>query len=625
MPTIQRYSRHNIAIYGALHSAVNCITVATTVTRFGVSMFLRVFYIYLLSLLILACDTSPEQVIDVAQPKADYLLVNAKVYSLDWPEPDIQGKPSAQAPFENGVWSPDADALAIADGKIIGRGKQADLASLLSSKTVLMDLQGATVIPGFIDSHTHIIELGKNLHIADLHGVKNPAEAIARLESFAKDIPEGQWIIGRGWDEGAWADAYPSKELLDKAFPKHPVHLMSLHSFAIWVNSQALTIANINKDTQPPVGGEIVRSDSGEPTGILLNRATTLFADILPKADQVAYETFIIDAMQRMAQDGFVAVHEAGVDQLMMDALISLNEKNLLPLRMYAMLSARDKPLAADWTKRGPYKDQSGFLDVVSVKAYYDGALGSRGARLLEDYSDMEGHRGVSGGEYGFDEEVVADLIAAGFQIGIHAIGDAGNRETLAYFAKHIAKQADVNDRRHRIEHAQIVHPDDFHLFKDLSIIASMEPPHAVEDKTWAEDRLGPDRILGAYAWRTFRENGVPLAFNSDLPGSDHNVFYGLFAAISRQDKDLQPSGGWYPEQVMTIEEALRGYTIWSAYAGFRENDTGTLAVGKWADLTVIDIDPFALARVAPEKILDGNILMTWVNGQPVYRNQKLQ
>lgn len=584
-------------------------------------MQIRLLTIITSALFILACEPSPEQAVTESKAKADYLLSNANIYTMSWPEPDLNGKPDASAPISNGIWTPDADSLAIANGKIIAVGTLAELEAITDTDTQRMDMQGATVIPGLVDSHAHVVELGKNIQIAELQGVENPDEAILRLKEFAKEAPKGQWILGAGWDEGAWANAYPDNKLLDEHFPDNPVHLQSLHGFATWVNSRAMEAAGINKDSQPPVGGEISRTDSGEPNGIFLNRATTMFSSVLPKDDLAVYKKNIQVAMTQLAEEGYVAVHQAGANQLTMDALFSLNETSELPLRMYAMLSARDKPLAAEWAKRGPYRDQSGFLDVVSVKAYYDGALGSRGARLIEDYTDMEGHRGVSGGDYGFDEDVVDDLIAAGFQIGIHAIGDAGNRETLAYFARHIEKQPDVKSMRHRIEHAQVVHPDDFHLFKDFGIIASMEPPHAVEDKTWAEDRLGAQRILGAYAWRTLRQNAVPLTFNSDLPGSDYSIFYGLFAAISRQDKSLQPTGGWYADQVMTIEEAVRGYTIWSAYAGFREDDTGTLDKGKWADLTVMDIDPFTLARTAPEKILDGKILMTWVNGKPVYQS----
>jgi predicted amidohydrolase YtcJ len=275
-----------------------------------------------------------------------------------------------------------------------------------------------------------------------------------------------------------------------------------------------------------------------------------------------------------------------------------------------------------DWLERGPDVG-AGMFTTRSVKAYYDGALGSRGARLLEDYSDMPGHRGVSGDEYGFNEEIVADMMKAGFQVGIHAIGDAGNRETLDFIESVYQAEPDARDYRHRIEHAQVVHPDDFERFADLNLIASMEPPHAVEDKTWAEDRLGPERVKGAYAWRTLRLLGVPLTFNSDLPGSDHDIFYGLHAAVTRRDKGLEPVGGWYPEQRLTAEEAVRGYTVWAARSAFLEQVTGTLELGRWADITVMDVDPLAVGSVAPAELLDGSIVLTVVGGRVVYRKQE--
>jgi len=256
------------------------------------------------------------------------------------------------------------------------------------------------------------------------------------------------------------------------------------------------------------------------------------------------------------------------------------------------------------------------MLVTRSVKAYYDGALGSRGARLLEDYTDKAGHRGISGDGYGFNQKLNADIMQAGFQVGIHAIGDAGNRESLDILESVFTSSPGTQANRHRIEHAQIVHPDDIPRLGKLGIIASMEPPHAMEDKTWAEERLGKDRMSGAYAWRSLRQANTKLTFNADNPGSDHNIFYGLHSAITRQDKKLQPDGGWYPEQKMTAEEAIRAYTNWSAYAAFRENQTGIIAQGRWADLTVMDIDPFVLADENPAAILDGKILMTIVRGQ---------
>jgi predicted amidohydrolase YtcJ len=288
------------------------------------------------------------------------------------------------------------------------------------------------------------------------------------------------------------------------------------------------------------------------------------------------------------------------------------------------MLSARDKELAKDWQQKGPFIDPTGFLDIRSVKAYYDGALGSRGARLLKDYSDQPGHRGVSGEGYGFDANVVDGLISSGFQVGIHAIGDAGNREVLDYFESAQKKYRNSTSLRHRIEHAQVIANNDFKRFKRLNIIASMEPPHAVEDKTWAEDRLGPDRIKGAYAWRTLRKEGVDLTFNSDLPGSDHSIFYALHAAVTRRDKQARPVKGWYPEQSVRIEEAIRAYTNWAAYAAFREKQTGVLKPGFWADLTIMDIDPFMLAKTSPEMILNGKILMTIVDGELLYNDQSI-
>ena len=320
-----------------------------------------------------------------------------------------------------------------------------------------------------------------------------------------------------------------------------------------------------------------------------------------------------------MARSGYAAVHEAGVDSQHLAAYQALQDEGKLPIRVYVMLSARDESLIREWTTRGPWRSDDNMLFVQSVKAYYDGALGSRGARLLEPYSDQPGHFGVSGDGYGFDQDLVADIMQAGFQVGIHAIGDAGNRETLDFFEKALSRHPKLQQNRHRIEHAQVVHPADFSRFRQMEIIASMEPPHAVEDKSWAEERLGPQRIKGAYAWRTFREAGVPLIFNSDLSGSDHNIFYGLHSAITRRDKNLQPPAGWYTEQTMTPEEAVRGYSSWAAYASFLENETGTIEIGKWADLTVLDLDPHETGVHAPDDLLNGNAILTIVSGKIVY------
>lgn len=505
------------------------------------------------------------------------------------------------------------------DGRIVFVGSHADVQAYAGPETVVADVDGATVLPGLVDSHTHLFNLGAKLSRVDLYGVETEEEAVARVVEAARDVPEGEWIIGQGWDEGAWADRYPDMTLLSERVPNHPVYLRSLHSFAGWGNALAFRRAGITGDTEAPQGGEIRRFANGEPNGLLLNRAVPLLEDAIPPPDHETLTEWARRALEQMVRDGYVSVHDAGLNSQEMAALQTLDEQGALPLRVYAMLSVRDEALARDWLARGPDLDAGGFLVTRAVKAYYDGALGSRGARLLEDYSDQPGHRGVSGDQYGFDQRLTAALMQRGFQVAIHAIGDAGNRETLDFIESVYADDPDARNGRHRIEHAQVLSPTDIPRFAELDVIASMEPPHAVEDKAWAEDRLGPERILGAYAWRSLREAGTRLTFNADNPGSDHDIFYGLHAAMTRRDKDAQPPAGWYPRQVLTPEEAVRAYTTWSAYAAFREEQTGTIAPGRWADLTVMDVDPFQLGTTNPRGLLDGNVIMTVVDGSVAY------
>jgi hypothetical protein len=398
------------------------------------------------------------------------------------------------------------------------------------------------------------------------------------------------------------------------------VVLRSLHGFAIWTNQAALDAGKISKASPVPVGGEMRLGTDGQPNGLFLNRAATMIEAAVPPEPQAVVARHALKGLTQMAADGYVMVHEAGVPSQAMAALQQLEDEQRLPIRVYALLSLRDPPLMRQWIARGPDRDSDSMLVTRAVKAYYDGALGSRGARLLADYADKPGHRGISGGGYGFDRDLAKAAMKAGFQLGIHAIGDAGNREVLDFLEAEFKADPKTARGRHRIEHAQVISPQDQPRFARLGVIASMEPPHAVEDKGWAEDRVGPQRILGAYAWRSLRTGGARLTFNADNPGSDHSIFYGLHSAITRQDKQLQPPGGWYPAERLTIEEAIRAYTSWSAHAAFREDQTGIIAKGRWADLTVMDIDPFAFAATAPGKILAGRIVATIVNGKVVYQ-----
>ena len=455
---------------------------------------------------------------------ADTLLINGRIYTFAWDEPAPDGTPAASAPHTAEGWRPDAEAVAVRGGRIVFVGTSKDAEAYRGPSTRVVDLAGATAIPGLVDSHAHIFELGQMETYLDLTGVATEAEAVDRVVAFAAKVPTGEWIVGRGWDEGAWASRYPTMALLSERVPDHPVVLASLHGFGVWGNRLAFEKAKITRATAAPTGGVILKDAKGEPTGTLLNRATTLLQAAIPPPTPEQAKAWVLAGLTRMARDGYVAIHEAGADARMMQAVESLRAGGQLPTRVYAMLSAREPDLCRAWLTKGPLVDPEGMLTVRSVKAYYDGSLGSRGARLIEDYADQKGHRGVSGGSYGFDQAIVAEMMKAGFQVGIHAIGDAGNRETLDFIEAVEREKADVRNNRNRIEHAQVVHPDDFARFASHQVIASMEPPHAVEDKAWAEDRLGAERVKGAYAWRTFRQSrrAPHLQLRPDRLGPQH-------------------------------------------------------------------------------------------------------
>jgi predicted amidohydrolase YtcJ len=555
-----------------------------------------------------------------AEAPAELILVDARIYTLDWGEPDREGVPAPDAPVDaEGRWHPDAEAVAIRDGRILRVGSREAVEALRGPETRVVDLGGAVLLPGLVESHAHLLSLGNSLVQVNLVGVATEEEAVRRVEARAAEAPPGSWIVGRGWDEGAWANRYPDRSLLSARVPDHPVWLRGLHGFAGWANDRALAEAGITAGTEPPVGGEILLGPDGEPSGIFLNRAVALMDARVPALAPDEVRDRIARAMDELARSGYTSVHDAGTSAEVLEALEALEGDGALPVRVYAMLNARDEALSRRWIQRGPRTgDPESFLRVRSVKAYYDAALGSRGARLLEDYADLPGHRGVSGEGYGFDQALVAELVRAGFQVGIHAIGDAGNREVLDFLEAIAAEDPGLLDLRHRIEHAQVVHPDDLARFGELRLTASMEPPHAVEDKAWAEARLGPERLRGAYAWRSLRRAGAHLVFNADLPGSDHDIFYGLHAAMTRRDRDAEPPGGWLPEERMTPEEAVRAYTSWAAWSEFAEERGGKIREGYRADLTALDLDPFVVGAERPEALLGGRVVGTWVGGRDV-------
>ncbi len=549
--------------------------------------------------------------------RVDLLLLGGSVYTLDWPSPSAEGRPSPASPWtEAHGWRPAAQALVVDAGWVLWIGSDADAEVWRDRAERVIDLAGAAVVPGLVDSHVHLLELGAKLSLLDLTGVASELEAVERVAARAAETPAGSWIVGQGWDEGAWADRYPDHGQLSERVPNHPVLLRGLHGFAAWGNRLAFERAGIDAMTPDPVGGRILRDDAGEPSGIVLNRAVPLLERALPEPTDSAIDARVLGALERMASSGYTGVHDAGTPAKVVAALERLEAAGRLPIRVHVMLSARDTALLSTWRQRGP--DGAGRLRVRAVKAYYDGALGSRGARLLEEYTDQPGHRGVAGEGYGFDVEAVLAMAAAGFQLGVHAIGDAGNRETLDLLERIAGSDSTARAARHRIEHAQVVHTDDFARFGRLGLIASMQPPHAVEDMPWAESRLGASRLVGAYAWRTMlRTPGVTLLFNSDLPGSDHDIFYGLHSAVTRRDRSLRPDSGWRVEETVTIEEAVRAYSTAAAYAEFREVEAGVIAIGRVADLTVLEPDPF---RAEPARLLtNGRVVLTIVDGRIVH------
>jgi predicted amidohydrolase YtcJ len=493
-------------------------------------------------------------------------------------------------------------------------GSLADAERRKDDRTRVVDLQGATVLPGLIDAHVHLANLGASLDRVNLVGVPTESEAVARVVARAATVPKGRWIVGWGWDEGAWTSRLPTMQLLSERVPDHPVILHGLHTFAVWGNRLAFENAGIDRRTVAPTGGEIRKDAAGRPTGVLLNNATALLTRAVPPPTPAQLRDHVVAAIDALVAAGYTSVHEAGADAALVAALEDLDRDERLKIPVEVMLAARDTSLIDAWQGRGPRA--TGRVAARSVKAFYDGAMGSRGAFFLQPYSDRDGHAGVGGAAYGFDRDRMAAMMKAGFQPVIHAIGDRANREALDLLEAVMKESPAARTVRPRIEHAQVVAPADLARFASLGVIASMQPSHAVEDMPWAEARIGAERLKGAYAWRSLRRAGARMVFNSDLPATDYSIFYGLHSAVTRRDRQGEPAGGWRPQEALTIEEALRGWTTWAAYAAFHEQDAGIIAPGRLASLTVMDIDPFQIASTTPSRLLDGRIVMTMVAGR---------
>lgn len=479
-----------------------------------------------------------------------------------------------------------------------------------------VDVGDAIVLPGLIDAHGHLLNLGFALLSADLVGAASKDEIVERLRRHAARLPPDAWLTGRGWDQNRWPDAqFPTAADLDAAFPERPVWLKRIDGHAGWANSAALARVSVDLsgDWQPE-GGRILRDDAGVATGVFIDAAMALVNAAEPAPTPALRRQALQLAVAEAARHGLTGVHDAGVGLDTLALMRELADAGTLPIRITAMADGDGATL--DWLcDHGAYRHPGGRLQMRAVKLYADGALGSRGAALLADYRDDAGNRGLLVTPRARLRAAIAKAVRCGVQANTHAIGDRGNRLVLDLYAD-LLPADERAARRFRIEHAQIVAPEDLPRFAELGVIASMQPIHATSDMPWAAARVGADRLRGAYAWQHLRGSGARLAFGSDFPVEAVNPFRGLHAAVTRQDLAGQPPGGWLPGQRVDLATALAGFTRDAAWAGFAEDEVGRLAPGFRADFIVVDRDPFA---VPARELADIVVQSTWLDGRRVY------
>ncbi|HQV84704.1 MAG TPA: amidohydrolase [Chitinophagaceae bacterium] len=543
---------------------------------------MKKYYIAALFIVLLSCNR---------KEKIDLLVYNATIYTVD-------------SSFST------AEAMAVKDGKIIAVGKTADIENEFDA-TEKLDAQGKFIYPGFIDAHAHFVGYGMSLQRIDLTGTNSWEECIERVKIFANENKEG-WITGRGWDQNDWAiKEFPNNEILDTLFPDRPVLLTRVDGHAAIANQKALDLAGI-KAHDTLTGGEIEEME-GTLTGVLIDNAVDLVSSKIPAATDEQFKKALQAAEQNCFAMGLTTIDDCGLSFPSVDMIKSLQANGDLKMRLYVMLS--DEKANYDYAAaNGMIKTDR--LNVRSFKVYGDGALGSRGACLLQPYSDKIGHYGflLSQPEH-FDS--VANWISNNrWQMCTHAIGDSGNRTILNTYAKYLKGK---NDLRWRIEHAQVVDQNDFSLFGANSIIPSVQPTHATSDMYWAGDRLGGERVKGAYAYKQLLQQNGWLPLGTDFPVEDISTFKTFYAAVVRKDAKGWPANGFQPENALTREEALRGMTIWAAKANFEEKEKGSLEKGKFADFVILDSD---IMKEVQEKLLSIKVLQTFLNGEKVFEKK---
>lgn len=522
--------------------------------------------------------------------------------------------------------NPMAEAVVIKADTFLFLGSKTDADTFVGSDTRMIDLEGKTMIPGLTEGHAHIMGVGYNLLNVDLREAKSYQEVVDMVAERAANTPEGTWILGRGWHQDKWTEkpemtkGFPSHDLLSEAVPNHPVWLKHASGHAALGNAKAMEMAGIDGASSQPDGGEIFMNLSGQPTGIFNETAQGLVTKVIPEQTKESDEQALKLALEQCFKYGITGFHQAGSGLDHINLYKEFAEKGDLKLRLYVMLNGRDPDLLNEYFKNGIEEDlYANQLTVRSVKLYADGALGSRGAWLLEEYSDAPGVHGHNVMPMHDIEDITADAYKAGFQVCVHAIGDRANREVLDIYERtfELYPEGAPEEPRFRIEHAQHFHPDDIPRFAEMGVIPAMQAIHMSSDRPWAIDRLGQQRIeWGAYMWQTLLQSGAHIVNGTDAPVEPITPLASFYASVSRRTLKGTPDGGYEPAEKMTREQALRSYTLDAAYAAFREDRKGSIEVGKWADLTILDKN---IMTIPEEEILETEVAMTVIAGEIVY------
>ena len=506
------------------------------------------------------------------------------------------------------------EALVVREGRIAFAGRAADVSPAPGEETI--DLGGRTVLPGLVDAHGHLMHLARARLSFDARGLGSEEEIARRVGDRAAGRPRGEWITGRNWDQNVWPGRrFPGKASLDRAAPDHPVALVRIDGHATWANAAALAAGGIDRHTPDPPGGIVVRDSHGEPTGLLIDTAQRLLQRVEPRPTDEQFDRAVRECIDDCLALGLTGIHEMGAELYALASYRRLIERGRFPFRNYVAVAGRSASTWDHYRQRGPESLGDGRVLVGALKLLADGALGSRGAALHDAYCDDPGNTGlvlVPGEEV---ERLTLEAMPLGFQVCVHAIGDRANTLVLDAFERALGRTPRP-DHRLRVEHAQILVDRDVPRFRRLGVLPSMQATHCTSDMGWAAERLGPERLRGAYAWRSLLATGVVIAGGSDFPVESPNPFYGIHAAVTRRPREGQDPG-WQPEQRMTREEAVRSFTIWNAYASRQEADLGSLEPGKRADLVVLSDDVFACPE---ERIPDIRPILTLLGGEVVFR-----